>query len=466
MTRIKTNVRQLAVVQICLLFVCFASSLFAQDENYKKKFDELTKRTEWFRDARFGMFIHYGAYAIPARGEWVQSNEKISVEDYKPYVDAFKPGSYKPEEWAKLAKKAGMKYAVMTAKHHDGFCLFDTKLTDYKITTNMPGRDFVKEYLEAFRAEGLKVGLYYSLIDWHHKDYPNVGNHPMRDNKEWDKKKYNWDKYLEYMHAQIKELMTQYGKIDILWLDYSFDDYENEKWKAAELVKMIREYQPDIILNNRLVFNHGASSIKREFTGYGDYETPEQALPESDLVDAYGNSIPWETCLTLNNTWGYNATDNVGKTPEAIINALVNCVSKKGNLLLNVGPESEGTIPQQSVEILTEVGKWMDKNSESIYNCGPADLPKPEWGYFTKNGKNLYAHWTNSMIGHINIKNFNKEVEKVTVLTTGEPAAVSENWWGNSDQGNYFINVKAPTYLTFPLPDENDTVIKLELKEE
>jgi len=208
------------IVILLLLSISVCSNAQKQvPEKYLSQYNDKMDRTEWFRNARFGMFIHYGPYAVPACGEWVKSNKKMTNEDYQKYVDAFVPSNYNPTEWAAVAKQAGMKYAVMTAKHHDGFCMFDSKLTDYKITTNVPGRDFIKEYVQAFRKQGLKVGLYYSLIDWHHKDYPNVGNHPMRGNSEWTEKDYNWDNYLEYMHKQVEELMTQYGKIDILWLD-------------------------------------------------------------------------------------------------------------------------------------------------------------------------------------------------------------------------------------------------------
>ena len=194
----------------------------AQDAVYTKIYKERQARTEWFRDARFGMFIHWGIYAIPARGEWVRSQEKISIEDYQKYFNEFNPKDYDPREWAKLAKQAGMKYAVITAKHHDGFCLFDSKLTDYKVTNTPVGRDLLKEFLDAFRAEGLKVGVYYSLIDWHHPDYPAYGDrqHPMRDNPEWKDQKYNWDNYLKYMHGQVREICSNYGKINILWFDF------------------------------------------------------------------------------------------------------------------------------------------------------------------------------------------------------------------------------------------------------
>ncbi len=445
-------------------FISVVFETIAQSSEYENRYQNVMDRTEWFRTDRFGMFIHYGPYAVAARGEWVKSDENMTNEEYQPYVDAFLPSNYNPAEWAALAKKAGMNYAVMTAKHHDGFCMFDSKLTDYKITQNMPGRDFIREYLDAFRAEGLKVGLYYSLIDWHHPEYPPVGNHPMRENEKLKNEKYDWEEYLEYMHAQIEELMTNYGKIDILWLDYSFDDYQDEKWGASELIKMIRKHQPDIILNNRLVRNHGTSTANREFTGYGDFETPEQGIPDKGLVDAYGNPIPWETCLTLNNNWGYSSTDHEWKTPEMIVHALVNCVSKNGNLLLNVGPDSQGTIPQPSVEILTAVGNWMSKHHESIYGCGAVDKPKPTWGYYTQKDNVLFAHWAHPHIGHINLHLQEDLVNSVEVLTTQEPAATAANWWGNSDKGNFFINVEEPTYKTYILPDSINTVFKLVLE--
>ena len=454
-------------VKTLIFIACLGvfAKVSSQTAEYNAKIKDVNQRTAWFRNARFGMFIHWGAYAVPARGEWVKSNEKMTTEEYQKYVEAFDPRHYHPEEWAKLAKEAGMKYAVMTAKHHDGFCMFDSQYTEYKISHYVPGRDFIREYLDAFRKEGLKVGLYYSLIDWHHKNYPNVGNHPMRDNAEYSKKNYDWDNYIKYMHNQIKELMTKYGKIDILWLDYSFDDYSGEKWKAEELVKMIRKYQPDIILNNRLVINHGVSNEAREFAGYGDFLTPEQGVPDKKMVDKYGNDIPWEACLTLNNSWGYYAGDNQWKSPDLIINTLVNCVSKNGNLLLNVGPDSEGIVPIQSVQTLKAVGKWMQANGESIYGCRDASLPKPDWGYFTQSGNTLYAHWTNPQVGHINLGNIGDKVQSVTVLDTGQPAATSKNWWGNEEKGNFFVNVKQPTYLTFQLPDTTDTVFKVVLKE-
>ena len=224
---------------------------------------------------------------------------------------------------------------------------------------------------------------------------------------------------------------------------------------------MIRKHQPEIILNNRLVENHGVSTGAREFTGYGDFETPEQGIPGKNLVDKYGNPIPWETCLTLNNSWGFRSTDDEWKSPELIINALVNCVSKNGNLLLNVGPDSQGTIPLESRKTLQAVGGWMKVNGESIYGCADADLPKPDWGYFTRKGNVLYAHVTNQPIGHINIGPQEKDIEEVVVLNNGEQAYTSTNWWGNRTEENFYINVQSPTYKTYIFPDDRNTVFKI-----
>ena len=221
------------------------------------------RRTQWMMQDRFGMFIHWGLYTIPARGEWYLSREKITIKEYQKYFDEFDPVDYDPKEWARLAKEAGMKYAVLTTKHHDGFCLFDSALTDYKATNTKAGRDLVREYVDAFRAEGLKIGFYYSLLDWHHPDYPHYGDryHPMRENEAWKGREHHFDNYVKYLHGQVKELCTNYGKIDIMWFDFSYDDMSDETWKAKELVEMIRSYQPDVIIDNRLEANCKATML-------------------------------------------------------------------------------------------------------------------------------------------------------------------------------------------------------------
>ena len=263
--------------------------------------EEYEKRVAWFQDARFGMFIHWGLYAIPARGEWIRSQEQMSLEAYNRYFEEFDPKAYDPKQWARLAKKAGMKYAVMTAKHHDGFCLFDSQYTDYKSTNTRCGRDLIREYLDAFRAEGIRVGVYYSLLDWRHPDYPHYQDrtHPMRNDPAFSNENRDFDRYLQYMHAQVRELCTNYGKLDIIWFDFSYDNLFGVAWKATELVTMVRELQPGILIDNRL---EGSGSEQGSLmTGnmkpyHGDFACPEQIVPSgacrSDRARRCLGSVP------------------------------------------------------------------------------------------------------------------------------------------------------------------------------
>jgi alpha-L-fucosidase len=428
-------------------------------------------RTKWFMNARFGMFIHWGLYAITARGEWVRSVERISIEDYQKYFDEFNPTSYNPHEWARIAKSAGMKYAVMTAKHHDGFCLFDSKLTDYKATNTPAGRDLIGEYVDAFREEGLGVGLYYSLVDWHHPDYPVFGDrqHPMRDNEAYRGKEHNFHKYLDYMHGQIRELCENYGKIDILYLDFSYWDMKREAWKAEELVRMVRSLQPDILINNRL---GGDIRLETPEIFAGDFANPEHGIPREPLTDECGRPIPWETIETLNDSWGYCSMDKNYRTPEFFIRALVNCVSKGGNLALNVGPDANGRIPEASVQILSEIGKWMEDNNASIYECGISGLEKPEWGRFTRKGKILYAHVLDQAMGHFSLKGLNGKIQKARLLSDGSEVLLTGFW--NADAridtfdgpDDIFFNFANPVFATYKLPDAHDTVIALYLSDQ
>jgi len=382
-----------------------------------------TRRMEWFNDARFGMFIHWGLYAIPARGEWYRSHAEMKREEYDKYIHEFNPTNYDPKVWARAAKEAGMKYAVLTTKHHDGFCLFDTAFTDFKATNSPAKRDLIKEYVDAFRAEGLKVGFYYSSIDWHHPHYQVYGDqaHPQRNDEAYKDYKFDFNIYLEYMHGQVKELMTNYGKIDILWFDYSYDNLQGEAWNATELVKMIRTHQPDIIINDRLE-GTGNSSLKTEAPNYftGDFVSPEQLIPPEGMFDKVGNRIPWEACLTMNQNWGYVARHGNYKSPRMLVRKMIECVSKGGNILLNVGPDSKGRIPTQSMQIMKEIGEWMNLHSESIYGCGYAGLPKPDFGRVTRKGNKLYFHIIEPTIGPAPLLGVPlSTVEKVRSLADG-----------------------------------------------
>jgi len=427
--------------------------------------EEYMKRTEWFRNDRFGMFIHWGLYAIPARGEWVRSVERISKEDYLPFFEEFNPFDYDPKVWAALAKKAGMKYAVMTAKHHDGFCLFDSKYTEYKSTNTICKRDLIREYLEAFRAEGIKVGLYFSIIDWHHDDYPHYGDkhHPERENEKFKGANHDFENYLKYLHNQVKELCENYGKLDILWFDFSYDDMEGEKWRATELVRMVRDLQPQVIIDNRLEVNTaGTGSLyKGDPTEYsGDFVSPEQFIPPNGVTDAKGNPIAWEACITLNNNWGFSENDKNYKPAPMVIKKLVECVSKGGNMLANVGPDAKGNIPPESFEILSDVGEWMEKNHKSIYGCGISDISKPDFGRITQNGNKIYYHVMDAPIGFVLLEGVKEEqIKKVRLLSTGSELKVAKNWITEHYPG-VFVSLGPDPIL----PDTTDTVIEVELK--
>jgi alpha-L-fucosidase len=340
------------------------------------------KRLEWFKDARFGMFIHWGLYALPARHEWVKNRERMTNEAYQKYFDNFNPDLFDPKLWAKQAKAAGMKYAVLTSKHHEGFCLFDSKFTDYKATKTAAKRDLVKEFVDAFRAEGLKVGFYYSLLDWHHPDYTIDDKHPLRMPAAGDTAGYyakmnagkDMAKYREYIKHQLTELLTNYGKIDILWADFSFPQKNGfgkgkDDWGSVELLKLIRKLQPGIIVNNRLNLE--------EYEDGGDFVTPEQVKPAS-LRKYRGQT--WETCQTFSGSWGYYRDETTWKTHRQLLDLLITSVANGGNLILNVGPTARGEFDYRARLALDSLSYWMHANSKSIYNCtfAPEEYKMPE----------------------------------------------------------------------------------------
>lgn len=421
-------------------------------------------RSEWFRYDRFGMFIHWGLYSIPARGEWIRGAEKLPDDLYYSYFKQFNPTDYDPKKWARIAKQAGMKYAVMTAKHHDGFCLFDSALTDFKATNTPAGRDLIREYVDAFRAEGLKVGIYYSLIDWNHPAYPAYKHHahPHRDEEAY-KERRPFSEYLEYMHGQIKELCTNYGKLDIMWFDYSYEEMVGEKWEATKLMNMIRTYQPDVITDNRLEASgsgFGSLATANPTVYSGDFVSPECIIPPEGIVNDLGEPIPWEACITMNDSWGYTAADKNFKDESVVVRKLVECVSKGGNLLINVGPDSYGRIPDESIKILEGVGKWMNGNSEAIYGGGLCKLPKPEWGRYIQSGKTIYACVMDFPVGPLALPGINaNDIEYARLLPAGSELKPYSDWRTENYGGMSYINI--PRYDMY---DKIYTVIKIKMK--
>ena len=424
------------------------------------------KRVEWFRKARFGMFIHWGLYSIPGRGEWVRSDEEMPEHQYLPFFENFTARDFAPAAWAKAAKAAGMGYVVLTAKHHDGFCLFDSKLTDFKSTNTPFGRDAVAEFLEATRAEGLKVGLYFSLIDWHHPDYPHYGDryHPMRNDPAYENSGRDFNRYLDYMHGQIRELCTNYGKLDLLWFDFGYDHLRGEAWRGSALADMVRTLQPEVLLDNRIeVSGEGFGSLYQcdPKPYHGDFVTPEKFIPPQGIRDIQGRPMVWESCVTMNNNWGYCPQDHNYKSAGLLIKKLVECVSKGGNMILNVGPDGDGNFPAESMEILAQIGAWMGKNRESIYGCGPAELEKPEYGRLTQNGRKLYVHIFENTLGPLPILGLQKEqVESLRLLDNGRSVPVSTSWVHSDYPEILFADLGTDPML----PDPVDTVLEVSLK--
>ena len=426
----------------------------------------MNERTKWFNEARFGMFIHLGLYSILSYQEWCRTRDRISDKEYQSLLKRFNPDRYNPEKWAALAKRAGMKYSVFTAKHHDGFCLFDSKYTDFKVTNAQVKQDMIKGYLDAFRNCDLEAGLYYSLLDWNHPEYTIDRIHPHRNHPDWNlplgenpEPHRDMAKYREYMFNQIEELLTNYGKIPLMWFDFSFDEKGPDDWDSESLSRLIRSRQPDIVLNSRLDRGH---LIGKKTKYSGDFFTPEQFVPEQGYCDEKGNHLSWESCVTLNDNWCYVRDDQNFKSATQIIRLLVECVSKGGNLLLNVGPTSRGDIQEEAIRILEDVGDWMNLHSNSIYGCGNANLPKPGWGFWTQKEDKLFAHVINAPTGPIVLKDFYDKIEYATLLSDGSNINMPKPWMFADVHNN-------DAYLTMPVQraiNKHDTVIELKLKQQ
>ena len=375
-----------------------------------------TGDSSWFVHDRFGMFIHWGIYALPARHEWVRNYEKIDDETYERYFRRFDPDLYDPRLWARAAANAGMKYFVITTKHHDGFCLWDSKLTDYKAPNTPARRDLLAPMVEAFRDEGMRVGFYHSLIDWHHPDFAIDSLHPLRDAPDAAELNRTRDpaKYRAYLHGQVRELLTQFGQIDVMWFDFSYPERHDEakgfrgkgreEWGSEELVKLVRKLQPKILLNDRL-----------DLPGSGDLVTPEQYQPQSwPTVD--GVPVVWEACQTFSGSWGYHRDESSWKSPSQLIQMLVNSVALGGNLLMNVGPTGRGEFDERALEALEVYGAWMRRNARSIYGCTQSEYTPPADCRYTQNGNRLYLHVFNWPFRHIHLEGLAGRIEYAQLL--------------------------------------------------
>ena len=352
------------------------------------------RRMKWWHEARFGMFVHWGLYSMLARHEWVQNIEQIPIAEQEQLAAKFKPKPNCMREWARLAKQAGMKYMVMTTKHHEGYCLWDSAQTDFCAGKTGPGRDLVAEYVAACRAEGLKVGFYYSLMDWHHPDgFRCATSEPARR------------RFVDYTHALVKELMTRYGKIDILWYDVAHPLTDAAGWESAKMNRMVRKLQPDILINDR-------SHLPE------DFGTPEESIQAADEGRA------WEACMTFNGSWGFMDTPAEDwHSPREVVRMLHQCTQQGGNLLLNVGPHADGTLPQTAHDNLKRVGKWLDVYGKKlVYGLRPrtdhgqllGSLNMIRW---TAEGKTAYAWLENWPGKEFGLGRWKGKVKRVKLLT-------------------------------------------------
>ncbi len=440
--------RFFALATLCAI----APALVAEPPKASPKLAD--ERMQWWLDARFGMFIHWGTYAMAARHEWVKNYERIPDAEYRKYFERFDPDLYNPQEWARAAKRAGMRYFVITTKHHEGFCLWDSRFTDYKATNTPYGKDLLKPMVEAFRAEGLRVGFYYSLLDWHHPDYTVDSCHPMRDNKEEREKNKSRDmkRYVDYVENQLRELLTQFGPIDCLFADFSFpgaDGKGRNDWQSERLLKVIRELQPDCLINDRL-------DLLDRPDGW-DFRTPEQFMPRA-WVSMDGQRVPWETCQTFSGSWGYHRDEATWKSPQQLIVMLIETVSKGGNLLLNVGPTARGTFDDRALQRLAAMGDWMRLHGRAIYGCtaAPDEFRKPDNCLLTYNPKarRLYLHVLVWPMGKLHFDGAAGKVAYAQLLNDASEVKCSR-----SEGGAWMSAQGDQNTLTFDLPVRQPDVV-------
>ncbi len=409
-----------------------ANSVFGQKVDQDKE-----KRMQWFEDAKLGIFIHWGIYSVNGIDEsWSFFNDYISYDDYMKQLDDFTAKNYDPAAWAKLISESGAKYSVLTTKHHDGVALWDTHCGDLSVVKKTPaGKDLVTPFVKELRKNDLKVGLYYSLLDWSHPDYPNK----TREIKRYENDSVKWNRFVDFNFCQLEELSKQF-KPDLYWFDGDWEQ-SAEKWKAKELSGKLRDWNKNVILNSRI-------------QGYGDYSTPEQGLPVTRPASRY-----WELCMTMNDSWGYQHNDHNYKTPNQVIRILVDCINKGGNLLLDIGPKADGTIPEEQVNILKELGRWTNKHAEAIYGTR-AGIPYEHYYGPTatnKEGNILYLYVPHKPNGSLVLKGIKNKINRMWVVGNGTKL----NWDVKMKQ--YWSAVPGIVYIDVPekVLDPQVTVIAI-----
>lgn len=446
-------------IKLILLSMLLLSGSLVTIAQQKDQNNADNQRMEWWREARFGMFIHWGLYTIPAgqwgeeknHAEWIRETAKIPVGEYEKLLTQFNPVKFNADAWVKIAKDAGMKYIVLTSKHHDGFCLFDSKYTDFDVMNTPFKHDILRELADACRRQDMKICWYHSIMDWHHPDYlPRRG---------WEKEirpegDADFNRYFAYLKTQLTEIITNYVDISLLWFDGEWESTWNHQY-ATELFNYLRKLKPDMIINNRIdSYRDGMAGMSNNPNALGDYGTPEQEIPENAIPDK-----DWESCMTLNNHWGFNKFDNNWKSAKELIQNLADIASKGGNFLLNVGPTAEGLIPQPSIDRLAEMGKWIKVYGESVYGTKAGPFKTLSWGKCTQKAigadSRLYFHLFNWPADHkIVINNLLNKAVKAYLLSDPLKKPIA------------FIN--NGLQIEIPLPDKAtdpyNSVVVLEIK--
>lgn len=439
-------------MRILLLMLIAAACLVS----YARSAPPDDQRMEWWRDARFGMFIHWGLYSVPAgewngqtgHGEWIRTTAQIPLETYDQLLDRFNPVEFDADAWVTMAKNAGMKYIVITSKHHDGFALFDSKVSDFDVMATPFQRDIMAELAAACEREGIVMCWYHSIMDWHHPDYL-----PRRT---WETNRpvgeANFDRFVKYLHAQVTELLTRYGPIGIMWFDGEWESTWNHTYGQA-LYDLCRSLQPDVIVNNRVDVGRGGMAGFSDEGYAGDYGTPEQEVPATGLP-----GVDWETCMTMNAHWGWNQADTNWKSTQELIRLLVDIASKGGNFLLNIGPRADGTFPPQAVTRLAEIGDWMKIHGDSIYGTTASPFDALPWGRCTvrtgEESSTLYLHvfdWPKEKV--LVVPGLGSPIRSARLLSDGGRPLVWER--GESD-----VHVTLPPLA----PDARCSVIALEVE--
>jgi alpha-L-fucosidase len=433
----------LSLCIIAILLLTVALPLSSAQSQYRPPPENLEAR-RWFQDAKFGLFIHWGVYSVLGKGEWVMNNDKMTISEYEKLPPQFNPTEFDPAEWVGLAKAAGMKYITITSKHHDGFAMFDSKLTDWDIVDRTPyKKDVLKMLADECRKQGVKLFFYHSQLDWRCADYFPRGRTGLTAGRP---ESGEWSKYLDFMDGQLKELLTNYGPIGGIWFDGMWDKPQAD-WRLEQTYKLIHDLQPAALVGS----NHHLKPFPGE-----DFQMFEKDLPGQKTASFNENSevgdLPLETCETINGAWGYNSSDKRFKSTKDLIHYLVRAAGYNANFLLNVGPMPDGRIQPEFVTRLKEVGQWLEKNGESIYGTRNGPLTPRPWGVTTRKANKVYLHIINWQDPVLSMPKMPQKVKSAKFLKDGSKVEFLEH-----DKYGFFIRIPRSAM------DEIDTIVVLEL---